>query len=434
MRFGISTIDITPPFKTPMGGYFARQGLFEKINDPLSCSVVILEAKNRRVVLVAADLIGFNAAHTFVLRKHLADLAGTVPENVLLNASHTHGGPDPIDDKFWYNKDRDTNASARYRCWLDRQICKATETAMSKLADGTLWFGSGKTAVPMNRRLERDGRIVNAPNPEGPVDDRLQLFAIKDSAGHLQALGIRVSCHPVATGAQTQITADFPGAFRAACFEKMGPDVTPFFLQGAGGDMRPRAVADGDKWREMPYDELPQIGQQLLQETLAVLDSDSMEELKDLELAGYFEYAKADCEPLYTSQQDFRKLADSDVAIEKIYANHCLRMLEAGGCIPDHVDIGVQTIWLTRDVAIVGIQGEVLIGLGACVENRFPAPKRICLLGYSNGCLAYFPDTIETKRGGYEKTGYLYSGWTGPFTEGLEKTIAAAVHPLADKE
>jgi hypothetical protein len=428
MRFGITNIDITPPFKTTMGGYASRQGLFDKVNDPLNCTVIILEEHGRRAVIIAADLITFNDACTDALRQQLADIADTVPDNVLLNASHTHGGPEPRDKAMYFDKDRDTASSVRYQAWLDKQVCQAAATAMDKLETGSLWYGAGKSMIPMNRRLERDGEIVNAPNPDGPVDDRLQLLAIKDQNGKLRALGIRLSCHPVATGAQNLITADFPGAFKAACIEELGAGVVPFFLQGAGGDMRPRPVADGDKWRQMAHCELSETGQQLLNETLAVLNSDAMEKLETLELDGHFEYARAACEHFYTTKEDFEKLAKSKVGIEQLYAENCLRRLEVGKTIPDSVDISVQTLWLTKDLAIIGIQGEVLVALGAYVENRILAPKRTILLGYSNGCVCYLPDTKELQRGGYEQMSYLYAGWTGQFKPGLEKTLAAAVY------
>jgi len=73
----------------------------------------------------------------------------------------------------------------------------------------------------------------------------------------------------------------------------------------------------------------------------------------------------------------------------------------------------------------VGIQGEVLIGLGAYVEKQL-RPAHTLLLGYTNACRCYLPDSKELVRGGYEQSSYLYGGWTGPFKKGIEKVIAAA--------
>ncbi|OGV56806.1 MAG: hypothetical protein A2017_21545 [Lentisphaerae bacterium GWF2_44_16] len=427
MRFGITTADITPPFKTTMGGYGGRQDYFDKVNDPLSCTVLILEEKGQKALIAAADLITFHDEQAVSLRQQLAELAGTSPDNVMLNASHTHGGPEPRDKGSYFHALRDTASSVKYREFLREQILKAAAETAGKMEEGSLWFGIGKSSIPMNRRLERNGEIVNAPNPEGPVDERIQVLAIRNKEGILRALGIRLSCHPVATGAQHLLTADFPGAFKKACADALGNGVTPFFLQGAGGDMRPSPVADGDKWRQMDHAELPSIGQTLLHETLEVLNnSNAMEKLDTLELAGHFEYALASCERQYCKKEDFEKLLSSNISIERIYAQNALCRLEKGETIPDTEKIGVHTLWLNKDIAIVGIQGEVLIGLGAHVEKKL-APKHTILLGYCNGCLCYLPDSKELKRGGYEQSSYLYHGWTGPFAPGLEDTLTASV-------
>lgn len=112
--------------------------------------------------------------------------------------------------------------------------------------------------------------------------------------------------------------------------------------------------------------------------------------------------------------------------VERIYAAEALKSLDQGKTIPDKVKIGVHTIWLSKDIGIVGLQGEPLIALGAYVENKL-APKQIILLGYTNGCISYLPDSLEMKRGGYEQGSWLYAGLTGPYKPGLEDVIASSV-------
>ena len=427
LRFGIARVDITPPFPTTMGGYGARQDHFDRVNDPLTAEILILENAGTRLVIVAADLITFEDQQAAELRQRLAEITETPAECVLLNASHTHGGPEPRDQGVYFNPSRDTGASIRYREWLHKQLLAAAEQAAQNLEPGSLWHGCGKTALPMNRRLERNGDIVNAPNPAGPVDDRLHVLALRSQNGRLRALGVRLSCHPVATGAQHLITADIPGAFKKACADALGVDVTPFFLQGAGGDMRPAAASAGDRWRQLDHAELPAVGRQLLRETLAVLHQPhGLEQVVPGAFRGAYVEAEAPCERLYTTREDFVKLLQDGPPHYAFYPTHALARLDAGDAIPDHVKIGVQTLWLNDDLAIIGIQGEVLIGLGDYVEKTL-LPKKAILLGYCNGCISYLPDSHEVKRGGYEQMGYLYHIWTGPYKPGLEKTIASAV-------
>ena len=112
--------------------------------------------------------------------------------------------------------------------------------------------------------------------------------------------------------------------------------------------------------------------------------------------------------------------------MERRYAGTALRYLDKDGRVPSEVPVRVQTIWLTKDQALVGIQGEVLSGLGAYVEKSLK-PKRTLLLGYCNGAGCYLPDSKELARGGYEVSVYLRRGYSGSFKRGIEKVIAAAV-------
>jgi hypothetical protein len=373
MRFGTAHCEITPPFSTTMRGYSARKDTFDGVNDPLTFTAIVLEEGERRALLGAADLCGFPDDESMTsLLAQLGEEIGCPPDNVMLNASHTHGGPKVADG---------------YRDWLYERVLMTIHEAASSMNEGTLWYGEGKTRLPMNRRLERDGKVANAPNPEGPVDDRMQLLVFRKPGGEVAAAGMKVSCHPVATGAQHLITADYPGAWRKAFSKAFGDSkVLPFFLQGAGADARPRHVADGDRWRAMKHAELFTIGDELLAEILAILTGLGLRQLKGLTLKGKINTVNAP------------KEAEEEA--------------------PDHEEFHVQTLWLNSELALIGLDAEPLCGLGQTVEAAV-APKQAMLLGYTNGCRAYAPDTQEMKRGGYETGGH--------FLPGLENLFAQAV-------
>jgi len=342
----------------------------------------------------------------------------------MLNASHTHGGPRmPSRSLFW--QEFRASTAERYRDWLYEQMLEAACEAVDNLSEGTLWYGEGKTLLPMNRRPERDGQVVNAPNPEGAIDDRMQLLVFRKPAGEVAALGMRVSCHPVATGAQHLLTADFPGAWRAAFSMAFGEQVLPFFLQGAGADARPRHVSDGDRWRVMKHAELSTIGQELLTETLAILTGANLQQIDNLTLNGKTNKVMAPCEKRYTTKEQLDSLK-LEGGTQARYAEACIKHLESGKEIPEHVEFHVQTLWLNQDFALIGLDVEPLCGLGKVVEAAI-APRQAMLLGYVNGCIAYAPDTHEMKRGGYESSSHFYNVWTGPLLPGLETLFAGAV-------
>jgi len=318
-----------------------------------------------------------------------------------------------------------TGGAEQYRDWMYEQVLEAAEEAVQSLAEGSLWFGEGKTSVPMNRRPERNGQVLNAPNPEGEMDDRLQMLMLKDAEGAPAAIGARVSCHPVATGSQHLITADFVGAWRSAFSNAFGPGVLPFFLQGSGADARPSHVADGDQWRAMAHSELDTIGDQLMAETLSALASAEFQPITDLTLKGTIATVTAPCEVKYTRREQFEELA-KEGSIYATYAEEAIQKLDAGEEIPQSVDFLVHTLWLNEDFVLIGLNVEPLYALGAHVETAV-GPAQTILLGYTNGCLGYAPDTVEMNRGGYEAMSYLYSVWSGPLLPGLEDVFAGGV-------
>src|SRR5713226_9330314 len=97
---GASEVDITPPVGLPMDGYMARVGVSQGVHDPLLAQVLVLDDANRRVALVAMDVLAVGAAFADTLRLSLATLLTMNPNAVLVCASHTHAGPAGLHDWF----------------------------------------------------------------------------------------------------------------------------------------------------------------------------------------------------------------------------------------------------------------------------------------------------------------------------------------------
>ena len=425
MKFGIAVCDITPPFKTYMHGYSSRNEKFKAINDNLTFTAIVIDEGSRRMLLGCADLCCFpNHPFTDRLRIELAEDLECNVSRIMLNASHTHGGPQ-LPSVSFSSKLSKSKSSAKYAAWLKKRIRGTAQKAIKNMTKATLWFGEGISTLPVNRRMEKDGRILLAPNPAGPVDDRLQLLVFKDMKDKILAVGMKISCHPVSTGAQYNITADYPGAWRQAFREHYGDNVIPFFLQGAGGDMRPSPTVDGNTFKQMEYGELPEIGKKLLSEMTEVLEEKqtALKPINNLILQGCIKKIAIPCEHKYTTRKSLEALfRNTSEYYEKEYARECLRRMEAGENIPDHMEYLIHTICLNNDYALIGINAEPLIGLGYKIEQQVK-PEKAIFLGYTNGCVSYLPDSFELKRGGYESEAYLFEPATGPFKPGLENLL-----------
>ncbi len=428
MKFGLASIDITPPFPTAMHGYAARKDCFDAVHDPLVLTTIMLEEAGRRAVLCAADLCTFpNDGSTPKWMDLVAAKAGCPRDNVMLCASHTHGGPLLPTESVCFRDSPYMGAARKYAEWLGGRVVEAVARAAAGLRPGSIEIAEGKTTFPMCRRLERNGEIVNAPNPGGPVDNRMRLLLLRGEEGALAAVGMILACHPVATGAQHLLTADYPGAWRAEFARAFGPSVMPFFLQGAGGDARPRHVANPDDWRQLPHDELPLLGRDLLNESLQILSRGRARTLGSLVLDGRITPVDLPCEQRHTTRQDFQALLAHEDPWTRLYAQNSLTRLDAGQPIPTSARYHLHTLWLDQETALLGLDAEPLCGLGRHLEAAL-APRQAILLGYVNGCSSYLPDTAEMKRGGYEASCYLFDGWTGPWAPGIEDVLSAGVY------
>ena len=98
------------------------------------------------------------------------------------------------------------------------------------------------------------------------------------------------------------------------------------------------------------------VGGDLLAETVAVLTGDKMETIGPLSLRGHFAVATVPCEEQYTKREQIEALQAEGSSAERRYAQAALRFLETEGRVPSEVPVRVQTLWLTKDLALVGRQ------------------------------------------------------------------------------
>ena len=62
---------------------------------PCQCSVIIMNSKESKNIIVSADLIWFSYSLVKKIRKKLFEQEGTKENEIVFCASHTHGSPNP---------------------------------------------------------------------------------------------------------------------------------------------------------------------------------------------------------------------------------------------------------------------------------------------------------------------------------------------------
>lgn len=435
MKFGVHRVEINPPFPLPMGGYDARLDCFDGIHDPLTFTAVYLNDGQREAWIGSADLCQFPDDPFF--EEGVGRIAKSLncrPEAIFLNASHTHGGPLTRPEPGVENRRSFIRHSDGYkemiRLYLDevwRNITAAMSASRDRAFSGTLHYTETTTDLPINRRKMTEGKVALAPDPDGPIDGRLRIFAIRDSAGVLKALLPILACHPTSTGAQHLLTADYVGAWRAAIETQLNHAVPMAFLQACAGDARPTFTVEGDHWRTVGLHELPKLVEPLCVETMSAIHG-AWNDCGPLKLSFGVRSMDLPCQSSYATRPSLETLRDgSEWEVDYMHAG--LNLLNKGQAIADKVPFRLQALQLNEQYSLFGMNCEPLCGLGRAIEAAF-RPHNAMVLGYTGGCSCYVPNDEELPRGGYETESYLWIPSTGPFKSGINQRFIDAYRML----
>jgi len=90
---GVGETNITPPPDVWMAGYSLRSSPAVGVHDDLFARALVLDDGEFRMGLVAMDLVSLDFELVQRIREGVSAQAGIPGEALLLNATHTHGGP-----------------------------------------------------------------------------------------------------------------------------------------------------------------------------------------------------------------------------------------------------------------------------------------------------------------------------------------------------
>jgi hypothetical protein len=93
-KVGLAQIKITPEQPMLLAGYPGRPKVFEKVAQDLHAKALVLEDREgHRGIIVTSDLLGFPAAVAEPICERIQKKTGLKRDQILLNSSHTHAGP-----------------------------------------------------------------------------------------------------------------------------------------------------------------------------------------------------------------------------------------------------------------------------------------------------------------------------------------------------
>ena len=376
LKVGIAVVDITPEKPVWMGGFGARKEPSKGVYRKLTATSVVFDNGNARVAFLALDLCKIMEAQLGDLRAAAGE-AGIPPQHVMINSSHTHYGP-----HLGHKK------NGKYRALFKKRTDPLFKQAVADLQPAFLDYAVGTCTMAVNRRqMKSDGKVGGMrPEPRKQIDPDVPILRVLSPDGKVRAVIFGYACHPTTVSAlDYKIGTDYPGFARdwiAAAY----PGCTPVFLQGCGGDIKPRYT----KPSPTGYG---RFGHVLL---------DQYEIVAEL---GH-ELGRAVVAALVVPPQPVPAARTAPVA------ETAERTVHLGGIVekvtvpdkkdPEHKSHRIYMgAWRIGDVYIFGSQCEICSRIGLRIKREM-AGKRVWTNGYTHWGGGYIPDAESYPEGGYE--------------------------------
>jgi neutral/alkaline ceramidase-like enzyme len=386
LEAGVAGVDITPVPGVGMYGFANRKGGATGVLDPLMVRVLVLEAGEKRLALVALDL-GEPPAGEWInrLREKAARTSGI--SYVLVAATHTHSGPH-IRDEYPPKQAPDWESPAL------EKVAQSIDDAHRRRGEARIGFGYGNVLIGHNRlRPEPDGSVTwferdNTMVPTSPVDPTVAVLRVDDAAGKPLAILVNYACHPVVFGSDNlQYSADYPGVALRTVERELGGEPLAMFLQGGDGDINPYYAVhplDQDAVRMRDW-----TGERLGQEAARVARSVRTEPARDATLDWSEDTLDLDW------RWNVPKLRD---AVRQSWGPEAAAEIERRAAEGLHAP--VATVLIDRRIALMTVPGEPFVEHQIDWRNRCPVHDSL-FVGYTNGSLGYFPSIRAAVLGGY---------------------------------
>ncbi len=428
-KAGLAKVPITPRGPLWLAGYAARTKPSEGTLLELYAKALALDdGSGRPAVLVTSDLLGFPASVSHRITERLREQYQLPRDRVLLNSSHTHGGP-VVDRTLriaYGMTPEDWAAVDNYTRELEDKIVALVGAALRDLRPARLGYRQVEVGFARNRRVKTEKGYVGGANPEGPVDHTVPILEIDGARGELRGVVFGYACHnttvdPEASAAFYKFQSDYAG-FAQAWLESSYPRATALFVEGCGADANPYPRGRLELAREHG-EALAVVVDQALNEPVQPIHGP----LK----TAYEEVRVAFAPP--PSPAELAARLQSDNIYERRHAEEMLKILDRDGRLPADYPYPIQVWQFGPDLTFIALAGEVVVDYDLRLKKELGAEKT-WVAGYSNDVFAYIPSERVLKEGGYEGGGaMIYYGQPGPFAPGIEETIVQKVHEIVSR-
>ena len=413
-KVGIASIDITPQYPVWMTGYGNRDHRSEGVYQSLIAGAISIAGDTDEVLILTADLIGFDLAYAAAAKNRIAESTGLLPRQVVLTATHTHCAP------FFYPMAMPGEPEKGYAEFLLNQLAQVAVAAKNQQIEGTVRFSRGRSQFGVSRRLpDREGGVRFAPNPDGPMDRDLDTLWFSNTDGELTGSLTIFGCHPTSRGGY-MLGGDYPGFLcRALSDQTQAP---AFFATGCAGNIRPWFKGENNGFNTPSLEELETDSQGIADEVLQSQQDATSVNAEGLSVTSEFHHLP------YAELPDDATLRDKEEnhtnPLIRHWASEMLKLSEAGG-LPTSCPQEIQVVQFNETIRAIFLGGEVLTEIGLHIKSALQ-PATTITVAYSNGLIAYVPSKETYDLGGYEVDGsHFYFLRPAPFAKEIEDLIVA---------
>jgi hypothetical protein len=240
---GTARTDITPRRPVFLFGYPHVPRTSTGVHDPLECAALYLRAGRGHALFLAHDLIFIPREVALAVRRRVAQASGVPEEAILLSATHTHSGPNTVDQVSNGADSVVPPVDQEYLGWITERAVEAALAAIRDARPAEIGFA----------RAQAEGVGTNRHDPRGAADPDVPVLVVRSRDDH-EPFGCMLvyAMHPtVLHEDSTLISGDFPPFTRDYLRRTVLPANCPVvYHNGASGDQSPRHVTRGNTFAE----------------------------------------------------------------------------------------------------------------------------------------------------------------------------------------
>ena len=410
-KAGVAATKITPAEPMWLAGWAARREPGTgKAAELFTKALALEDSGGGRALIITADLIAVPREVAQQVSAQLQARCGIPRDRILLNASHTHTGPEVRPDKvpFFEIPAEFAAKIGPYVSGLVEKMVSVGNAALESLEPVTLTIRGAKTEFARNRRRTEDPHDPDVPVLEVTRSDQKPL-----------ALVFGYACHNLTLPPSfCQYHGDYAGVAQRH-LEEAFPGTTALFLAGAGADQDP-FPRGAPEWAEQHGRALGLAVQRSLETPGRAVSGRLGVGYRDVLL---------DFAPVQAVETLERDLQSEDLPLRR-KAGFLLTALKEKRPLPLSSPCPVQVLHLGNELLLIALGGEPTVEYALQFKAKFAGPL-VWVAGYCNDMFGYVPTRRIQREGGYEGgRAMLWSALPGPFTETVEERVVEAVRRL----